>query len=440
MRTRYLMAMLCLLTAFPLQGQAVPDDASARKVDAGYRRWPGVGVDPFRYPMIPRWGFVFSAGGTAANNALNFRDIGAVTFLTDRSAFQLGDAIDLFTLVPPGDGLRADGQADGLAYLGLSLGHALTVGVSAGVRSYNSLHVDEEAIRLLRDGNANSQEFSLGESNWTSLVTADAGVHGVIRFGPTGGPDGVHIMTGFGLRLVRPALLVQGRSSVAGGGRFRVGPDSVSSNLGFEVFSTVDFDSSGSYVFDQFTDRLNGQMGSGSLLADLLLRLEWPTSGVALEGMLLNVGSPLTLDRVSRRADTLLVQAASIDSLRVAYDSLNFDVRDSTSVTVTLPRIWRVGASAWANAVLQLDVAASGTLAGDVRNALAVDLGTTWRFLRHLPLRAGVILGGNQGIGYTGGVAIEARNFLLRVSGQTLGGLFETATGAGGRLDFGFFF
>jgi hypothetical protein len=77
---------------------------------------------------------------------------------------------------------------------------------------------------------------------------------------------------------------------------------------------------------------------------------------------------------------------------------------------------------------------------GEYDLPLAIDLGTTWRFVPSLPLRAGVVIGGLQGFGYTGGVAIEAGNMLLQFVGGSLGGMMGNATGYAGRFDLGFFF
>jgi len=85
-------------------------------------------------------------------------------------------------------------------------------------------------------------------------------------------------------------------------------------------------------------------------------------------------------------------------------------------------------------------VAATLPVSGDFETPLTIDLGTTWRFIRTLPLRAGLILGGHHGLGYSGGFAIEGRNVFLQVAGQSLGGLLRNAKGAGARVDFGIFF
>ena len=100
----------------------------------------------------------------------------------------------------------------------------------------------------------------------------------------------------------------------------------------------------------------------------------------------------------------------------------------------------RFSASAWANSILQLDVSATVPAGGDFERPLAVGLGSTWRFVNGFPLRAGLELGGRHNIGVTGGFGIEARNFYLQALGGSFGGLFASATGLAGRLEFGFFF
>jgi hypothetical protein len=71
---------------------------------------------------------------------------------------------------------------------------------------------------------------------------------------------------------------------------------------------------------------------------------------------------------------------------------------------------------------------------------LAVDLYSTWRFVNSLPLRAGLVLGGHHGIGYTAGIGVETRNFYLQAMGGSYGGLFANATGVAGLFELGVFF
>jgi hypothetical protein len=434
MRRSLLFGLAALAFSAPVVAQAVPEDASARRVPMGYRRTPMFGVDPFRHVMIPHWGFVITSGFTGGNNAFTLEDIGAITYLDSNDEVRVGDVIDALTLIPQGQGLLGTGQAEAGAYLGLSLGSRFMLGISASGRGYGSFTVDDNGVALLRDGNGARQDFTLGQSHVSFVSTGELGAHTVIRAGSS---RSMQLAFGFGLRLVRPALYFDARSLLENGGTFRATGDSLSANLAFEILSTVEGDD----VFGDLTDRVKGSIdGSSGLLADLLVRAEWPSSGVAIEAMLVNVGTAINFTQVARRIDSLDVQTTSLDSLRESFDDLDFDVRDSVEASVILPRIARAAASVWANNILQLDFAATGSLGGDVDIPFAFDIGSTLRLVRHIPLRAGIVLGGRQNLGYSGGIGIESRNFLLQISGQSLGGFMRSATGVGGRLDFGFFF
>jgi hypothetical protein len=116
-------------------------------------------------------------------------------------------------------------------------------------------------------------------------------------------------------------------------------------------------------------------------------------------------------------------------------------VLDTTSVELKLPRIIRFAASAWANRFLQLDLSARLKTTGTVfEYPFEGELGTTWRFIRQLPLRVGLIVGGAQDIGFSGGIGLETRNLFLTVAGRTAGGFLTEGTGVAARLELGFFF
>jgi hypothetical protein len=121
-------------------------------------------------------------------------------------------------------------------------------------------------------------------------------------------------------------------------------------------------------------------------------------------------------------------------------DTLDLQVQDTVGVDVTLPTIVRFSGSAWANRILQLDVSTTLAYTGSFEIPLTVDLGSTWRFVRTLPIRLGVVLGGHQKLGYTAGFGLETRHLLWRVSGGSLGGLFGDAKGASGLVELGLFF
>ena len=49
-------------------------------------------------------------------------------------------------------------------------------------------------------------------------------------------------------------------------------------------------------------------------------------------------------------------------------------------------------------------------------------------------------IGGAEGFGFSGGLAIEARTMFLQIGAQSLGGFLKNAKGAGLRLELGLFF
>ena len=328
--------------------------------------------------------------------------------------------------------MRAAGQGEGGLYLGGPFGRHISIGFSVQARGYGSAKVSDSTVAILRDGNLNQQNFNLGNSGASALATLDIGAHAVFRFGPFGGQDGANLALGIGGRLVRPGVYFRARSEVGSTPTIRVSADSIVMDLAFETLITPDLDNT-------LSDRFGGSFGTG-LAGDFLARLEWPTQGIAFEVMLANVGTA-TIERVERDTASLLVATADpLNDLVDALDALSLETRDTLDIDVRLPRILRFSASAWANRILQVDLAATMPVGGEFETPLIMDMGTTWRFLKNLPLRAGLIVGGHQGLGYSGGFAFEARNMFFQVAGQSLGGFMKQAKGVGGRVDFGFFF
>ena len=425
---RRALAVAVSLTALThvLQAQAVPEGSQAAKVEPAYRRTPTFRLDPFRHAMIPHWGFVVSGGAVGENNTANFADIRALIYLQDRDSLLPSDIANLVGLVPQGRGFTGTVQGEGGFYLGGPFGGHFSLGLSAQARGYGTIQLDDSFVSLLRDGTSSAPSFSLGSSNGAALATVEGGAHAVIRVGPLASEDGVHVNLGFGGRYIKPVYFARGGSTLAGADVIQITNDSIIANLGVAMSHTPELDST-----------LNGKAG---IATDFLLRLTWPTSGFALEAMVANIGK-LTIHHVETETRRLSVRTDDIDE---AMDSL--DAVDSLAVTtigdtsITLPRIVRFTASAWANRFLQLDVSATLPVKGDFESPLSVDIGTTWRFIRVIPLRAGVVVGGHQNIGFTGGLAIEGRNTFFQVFGQSLGGFMKKATGAGARVELGFFF
>jgi len=411
-----------------IAAQAVPDSSQAARVDAAYRRTQNLRIDPFRHAFLPGWGLVISTGVWAENSALNLKDVRAFQYIDDNDKLLVTDLIDALGLIPRGSGLGVTTVSENGLYLGGPIGGHLGLGVTAQARVYGGGSIDDDALAFIRDGNGSRQDFSLGDSRGEGIVTGEVGLHSLIRLGPLASVDGAVVTLGLGGRYLWSQGYVRVRSLVADGGSIRIAPDGVSASFDIETLVTQDID-------EQLP---NFDRGTG-LAGDLMVRVEWPTSGLAFEGMLANVGKIKVLD-VERRTARLDVVTSNLIEFADSLDALDW-VTDTVDVEVNLPRLVRFSASGWANRILQLDVSTTfGLNTGEYDLPLAVDLGTTWRFVRAFPLRVGVVAGGHGGLGYTGGVAIETGNFILQVAGGSLGGLFGNATGAAGRLDLGFYF
>lgn len=422
--------LVLIATAVPVAvaAQAVPEGSPADRLRPAWRRVSTFRNDPFRHVALPHWGVVFSVGGRAENNTLNFEDLGAFLLLNRNDDVLIGDIIDAFGLVPRGAGVGGEGQVEGGIAFGGPVGDRVRIGVSAQTRGYGAFQLDDAAVALLRDGNLDRAEFTLGTTRGAALTTLEGGAHALVTLGPIGGVDGARVVVGAGARYVRPMVYASGQSLLADGGRVLVSEDSVTANLEAELLVTR---------VDEFSD-LVANRGSG-IAGDFLLRLEWPTNGLAFEAMAANLGS-VTVERVERRTLTADLATTRLDTVLDVLDTLGLQVQDTGQAEVTLPRIVRFGASAWANRILQLDVTATLPVTGAFATPLAVDIGSTWRLAPALPVRLGLVLGGHQGVGYTAGVALESRHLLFRVAGESLGGLFGRATGAGARFEIGVFF
>jgi hypothetical protein len=422
MKRSGLFLLALLASGVDLAAQAVPDRSQAAQLPMAYRRTPQLRVDPFRHVMIPHWGLVISGGALAGNNTLNIADVRALIFLADRDSLLISDVVNTFGLVPAGAGVVGDAEGEGGIHLGGPFGRHVSVGLSFQGRGYGAFLVDDDAVALLRDGNAADSIFELGETQGAGLGTAELGAHAVIRLGPLGTEDGVEVSLGFGGRYIRPLVYGSAQSSIADS-RVLVTGDTVDAQVDVEALFTPDFQSN---------------RGSG-LAADFLVRLEWPTSGIAFEALLANLGS-VTVEQVEQQGLSLNVVTTDLQVVSDSLEAADFTVEDTVEVSVSLPRIFRLSASAWANRILQLDVAATIPVGGDFERPLAVHLGSTWRFVNSFPLRAGLELGGHHGVGVTGGFGIETRNFYMQTLGGSFGGLFESANGVAARLELGFFF
>lgn len=398
---------LCALLAGP---------AAAQSPAELYRRSPLSGPDPFARLDVPRWSLAVSGRAAAANSALTLDDLGAILFLAERDSLRVGDALDALGLVPSGEGISGSGDAGAGMRLGIPLGR-VTLGLGLSGRAYGGMHLDDDAVALLRDGNAARSAFTLGRSRGAGLVTAEAGAHAVWRAGRVGGPPGPRLLVGGGLRLARPLYYARSRSRLRGGGTIRVTPDSVRARLSLEASETPGVDIRGEGV-----------------LADLMVRAEWPRPGAAVELSLTGAGE-ITVDRLVRRTESVDVATTRLETVVDEVEDLSLAVRDTVAAGVSPPAVAAATASLWSLAPVQLDARLAVPLGGDlVDRPAGGELLSTWRPLPTLPLRAGVRLGGHADVAWRVGAGWESTAFFVRAGGSTGGGLPGGPRGLSARL------
>lgn len=432
MRRIVLLVIAAALGAASLEAQAVPEGSQAARLNPSFRRSPYIGIDPFRHVFWPRWGLVFQTSGAGWNSALNAEDVGALIFLTDDTknpeGLLIGEILDAMGLVPPGSGIKGAGNGEVGGYLGGPFGGRVSIGVTAQTRAHGAFQFDDEAVRLFRDGTTGGTDFLIGQTDGSALVTAEAGVHALINLGQFG-EDGPRLTLGFGGRLLRP--LYYARAEMTTDSRASITDTLIAAAVGVQSWVTAD-------PIDGFGDFLDLSRGSG-VAGDFVVRFAWPTSGFALEALVANLGN-VTVEGLQRKTLNFNINTISINEVTSTLDTTDFVVQDTVDLDVTLPRVIRFSGSGWANRILQLDVAATLPVTGEFEQAMFVELGSTWRLVNSFPLRAGLLLGGRQGIGYTAGFGIESRNFLFRANGGSLGGFLRRAKGVSGRFELGFFF
>ncbi len=417
-----LVAAIFVLTGSSLTAQAVPEGSQASRVASGYRRPVQLRMDPFRHVLIPHWGFVMSAGGFGGNNSLNVNDARALIQVADD--ITSSNVLNAMNLVREGSGLEFDGAAQAGLYLGGPIGSKFSIGLSGMGRAYGFALVPEQAVAFLRSGNVANESFSLANTRAVTLTTAEAGAHATLRLGPLGSEDGVHVTLGFGGRMIWPQYYVSVEADPAS--QVSVSGSNINTDVTMSKLESEDFAASTS-------------LGSG-FATDFLVRMEWPTSGLALEAMVANVGS-VNIKGLTAGTWSVSVNTASLNEAKDSLDVAEFvDVAIDQETNVKLPRIIRFTGSSWANRFLQIDLSATLAVHDEFDTPTTVNLGTTWRFLSWLPLHGGLEMNGRQGLGFTLGIGVETRNILFRVYGGSLGGWVYQAKGGAARVELGVFF
>ena len=396
---------------------------SAQAVGDLYRRSTLVGGDPFAHLTVGRRSVTVTTRAAAGNSAIGLNDLGAILLLAERDSLRPTDALDALGLVPRGEGLTGYGEGEARLRLGFPVGRRVTVGVGLQGRGYGSFRIDDDAVTLLRDGNATRSEFTLGRTRGDGLVTAEAGVHAVWRPVDAPGSSGPRLAVGAGVRYVEPLYYGRVRSIVEDLDPILVSGDSVSARVAVATLRTPSDGASG-----------------GGFLADLMARLEWPLPGVAVEASVRDLGS-VGLDRLVHRQEDVDVSTTRLDDVVDVVESLAFTVRDTVAANVSPPLNVALTASVWAWAPAQFDGRLLVPVGGDFdRPPPTAEMLATWRPERRVPIRTGLQLGGRSGVGVRLGLGWETSRFFVQGSAVSSGGFAGGARGLAAGLDMGLWF
>lgn len=397
--------------------------ATAQEPGELYRRSPLIGGDPFAHLTEGRRSLALTSRASGGNNTLDLDHLGAILFLAERDSLRPADALDALGLVPRGEGLTGYGNGGARLRLGLPVSRSVTVGVGLAGRGFGSFRLDDDAVALLRDGNGARSEFSLGETRADGLLAAELGVHGVWRPEGRPGPGGSRLAVGAGLRLVEPLFYGRALSVLEDRSRILVSPDSVRARAS---------------VASARTPTVAGQ-GSG-FLADLMARLEWPRRGVAVEGMVRDLGRVSLHGLVLRREDVDL-STTRLDSVVDVMEGLSLTVRDTVTASVSPPVQVGLTASVRRHLPVRLDgrllVAVGGSFD---RPPPSGELLSTWRPGPSLPVRVGLRMGGRSGAGLRLGLGWETGRFFVRGSAVSHAGFAGAARGLAATFDAGLWF
>lgn len=388
-----------------------------------YRRSPMSGPDPLAHVLAPRGSLGFHAGGTAANSALTLDEIGSLVFLAERDSLLAGDVLDALGLVPRGEGVGAGGTGRAALRVGVPLAERWTVGASVGATGWGAALADDDAVALLRDGNAARSEFGLGRTQGDALLAADVGAQAAWRAGRILGRRGPELTFAAGLRWVRPLYYGRARSLLDDGGRVRITRDSVRADVAVATAETPSVELQGSGV-----------------LADALARARWPRAEFAVEASLTGLGT-VSVDRVLRRSERVELATTRLDSVVDVVEGLSFGVRDTVEADVSPPAELGLAVSTWTIPAVQLDARLTAAVGGDFRRPPAsLELLSTFRPVPSVPLRAGLRVGGDAGVAYRVGAGWEGDRFFARLGAATGGGWFGAARGVSADLGVGVWF
>lgn len=395
--TKILLPALAALTLV-----AAPAAAQVGVLDQPFRN------DPFQPLLEGRWSFTNYVNVGADNNTLGVGDMVALGYLA--SDFRASDIFLVAGLVPVGEGVRVGSQNRTAVALTFPTGRLLTWGLMGGVRAIAEGQVPDDVTALVRDGMVGDVvTVNLTQLGGEAFVFAEGGLNGVLKLPLLPTPLGdVTLLAGAGGRYIQ--ALSHSRVGFAGDegdaiSTFTLSRKGVTTelNIASPLAEDVLAEGGSGFAFDLMAGAALGHRAQ--------LRLAITDLGSAQ----VNVGR--------RAVTTIIMDEVSFVEMSSTADSLaTTDTLAAMTREVALPTTLRLDATFRPLNAVGLGFRIAAPVGDGPSLEPLAQVGLELRPFRVLPLRVGVLGGGDFGTGFFGGIGLDARTLRFDLEVASSGG------------------
>lgn len=392
--------LLPALAALILAGG--PASAQVGVLDQPFRN------DPFQPLLEGRWSFTHYLNVGADNNTLGVGDMVAIGYLA--SDFRPSDIFLIAGLVPVDEGVRVGSQNRTAATLTFPAGRFLTFGITGGVRAIAEGQVPDDVAALVRDGMVGDVvTVDLTHLGGEAFVFGEGGLNGLLKLPLVPTPMGdLTLLAGAGGRYIQ--AISHSRVGFSGDdgdaiSTFTLTQQGVTTelNIASPLAEDVLAEGGSGFAFDLMAGAAIGHRAQ--------LRLAVTDLGSAQ----VNVGR--------RAVTTILMDDVSFVDMSSTADSLaTTDTLAAVTRDVALPTTFRVDATFRPLNAIGLGVRLAAPVGDGPSLEPLAQAGLELRPFRVLPLRAGILGGGDFGTGFFGGFGIDARTLRFDLEVASSGG------------------
>jgi hypothetical protein len=381
---------------------AAPAAAQVGVLDQPFRN------DPFQPLLEGRWSFTHYLNVGADNNTLGVGDMVAIGYLA--SDFRPSDIFLIAGLVPVDEGVRVGSQNRTAATLTFPAGRLLTFGITGGVRAIAEGQVPDDVAALVREGMVGDVvTVDLTHLGGEAFVFAEGGLHGLFKLPLVPTPMGdLTLLAGVGGRYIQ--AISHSRVGFAGDegdaiSTFTLTRQGVTTelNIASPLAEDVLAEGGSGFAFDLMAGAAIGHRAQ--------LRLALTDLGSAQ----VNVGR--------RAVTTIIMEDVSFVDMSSTADSLaTTDTLAAVTRDVALPTTVRVDGTFRPLNAIGLGFRIAAPVGDGPSLEPLAQAGLELRPFRVLPLRAGILGGGDFGTGFFGGFGIDARTLRFDLEVASSGG------------------